>query len=121
MISTSGHRGPRRRQRGALPAWLPSLAVVGQSGEVGGATQGRAGLVLRQKRVLAPPRNPRHPINSARGRPFDWCCLGLVWFRSPPGICCWVTADAPSTSPSPGFLPSSLLLPFGLAAAVPSR
>jgi hypothetical protein len=24
MISTSGHRGPRRRQRGALPAWLPS-------------------------------------------------------------------------------------------------
>ena len=42
MISTSGHRGPRRRQRGALPAWLPSLAVVGQSGEVGGATQGRS-------------------------------------------------------------------------------
>ena len=24
MISMPGHRGPRRRQRGALPAWLPS-------------------------------------------------------------------------------------------------
>jgi hypothetical protein len=77
MISMPGHRGPRRRQRGALPAWLPSGQARAEP-----LRDDPFGSALSAARDRTPPLSRllrRSPVLAGRGVSLSvWPCVLLA-------------------------------------------